>query len=234
MRRAFRHTYQGCLTREIRNSNSEHPDTSEDDSMTGPPRSYTGRRDLIAQKLEPYFQISAMAPKNTRPTSEAAEELWDNSLWCSWGDRETGYTRTVTVSIYQVADGEREASGILDMMQEECPPGLDLRTPNREAYEITGERPGEYVFILNYLGHVRAVVDNCVIHIMPMGTGIELSELADVALDIGRTVGCSAYDNDFTPPDFPKEWRDQPVGWCAEGAPPYIAGLSDPKHPTAT
>ncbi|AVO64284.1 hypothetical protein CBG40_21550 [Mycobacterium tuberculosis] len=58
--------------------------------MTGPPRSYTGRRDLIAEKLEPYFQISAMLPKNTRPTSETAEEFWDNSLWCSWGDRETG------------------------------------------------------------------------------------------------------------------------------------------------
>lgn len=102
--------------------------------MTGPPRSYTGRRDLIAEKLEPYFQISAMLPKNTRPTSETAEEFWDNSLWCSWGDRETGYTRTVTVSICQVADGEREAEGVRDMMRLECPAGLDLRTPNPEAY----------------------------------------------------------------------------------------------------
>jgi hypothetical protein len=53
--------------------------------MAEPPQSYTGRRDLIAEKLEPYFQISATLPKNTRPTSEIAEELWDNSLWCSLG-----------------------------------------------------------------------------------------------------------------------------------------------------
>lgn len=104
--------------------------------MTGPPRSYTGRRDLIAEKLEPYFQISAMLPKNTRPTSETAEEFWDNSLWCSWGDRETGYTRTVTVSICQVADGEREAEGVRDMMRLECPAGLDFFFKQKTAYEM--------------------------------------------------------------------------------------------------
>ncbi len=197
--------------------------------MTGPPRSYTGRRDLIAEKLEPYFQISAMLPKNTRPTSETAEEFWDNSLWCSWGDRETGYTRTVTVSICQVADGEREAEGVRDMMRLECPAGLDLRTPNPEAYEITGQRPGEFVFVLGYLGHVRTIVGNCYIEIMPMGTRVELSKLADVALDIGRSVGCSAYENDFTLPDIPTQWRNQPLGWYTQGLAPYLPGLSDPK-----
>lgn len=198
--------------------------------MAEAPQSYTARRDLIAEKLEPYFQISAMLPKNTRPTSEAAEEFWDNSLWCSWGDRETGYTRSVTVSIYQAADGEREAEGVRYMMREECPSGLDLRTPNPEAYEISGPRPGEYVFVLNYLPRLTAIVGRCVTDIMPMGTGIDLSTLADVALDIGRTVGCSAYQNDFTLPDVPEEWRNQPVGWYTEGFPPYIPGLSDPKQ----
>ncbi|ORA85169.1 hypothetical protein BST29_03010 [Mycobacterium malmoense] len=192
--------------------------------MTEPPRSYTGRRDLIAEKLEPYFQISDMLPSNVRPSSEAAEKFWDNSLWCSWGDRETGYTRSVTVAIYQVADGERRANEIRTMMREECPSGLDLQSPNPEAYEVTGQRAGEYVFVLNYLGHVRAVVGRCVVEIMPMGTGIDLSKLADVALDIGRTVGCSAYQNDFTLPDVPEEWRNQPVGWSTEGFPPYIPG----------
>ena len=193
--------------------------------MTQPSRSYTGRRDLIAEKLEPYFQISAMLPKNMRPTSEAAEKFWDNSLWCSWGDRETGYTRTVTVSIYQVPDGEERAEDVRDMMREECPAGLDLRTPNPEAYEIAGERPGECIFVLNYLPRVTAIVGNCVTDIMPRGTGIELSKLADVALDIGRSVGCSAYQNDFRLPEFPEEWGNQPVGWSTEGFPPYIPGL---------
>lgn len=120
---------------------------------------------------------------------------------------------------------------------EECPSGLDLRSPNPEAYEITGQREGEYVFVLNYLGHVRAVVGQCVVEIMPMAIGrestsevIDLSKLADVALDIGRTVGCSAYQNDFTLPHVPEEWRNQPVGWYTEGLPPYIPGLSDPKE----
>lgn len=193
------------------------------------PRSYTGRRDLIAEKLEPYFQISTMLPKNTRPTSEAAEKFWDNSLLCSWADRETGNTRTVTVSIYRAADGERRADEIRGMMREECPPGLDPRTPNPDAYEIAGPRPGECVFVLGYLGHVRAVVGDCVVEIMPLGTGIDLSSLADVALDIGRTVGCSAYQNDFTLPDVPEAWRNQPRGWSTEGVPPYLPGPVEPE-----
>ncbi|WP_196109285.1 hypothetical protein [Mycobacterium tuberculosis] len=53
---------------------------------------------------------------------------------------------------------------------------------------------------------MRAIVGDCVIHIMPMGTGVELSKLADLALDIGRSVGCSAYENDFTLPDIPTQW----------------------------
>jgi hypothetical protein len=55
------------------------------------------------------------------------------------------------VSIYQAGDGGREADGVRDMMREECPPGLDFRSRNPEAYEISGQRPGEYVFVLNYL-----------------------------------------------------------------------------------
>jgi hypothetical protein len=184
-----------------------------------PPRTYTGRRDLIAEKLEPYFHISNMLPSNMRPTSESVEKFWDNSLLCSWADRETGRTRSLTISIYRAAEGEQRAREIRDMMRQECPPAVDLHTPNPEAYEISGPQPGEYVFILHYLGHVRAVVGNCVVHIMPMGTGIELSELADPALDIGRTVGCSPYENDFTLPEFPDQWRDQSVGWRAEDGP---------------
>ncbi|OBB95175.1 hypothetical protein A5782_08245 [Mycobacterium sp. 852002-40037_SCH5390672] len=181
------------------------------------PPTYTGRRDLIAEKLEPYLQISDMLPSTMRPTSESVEKFWDNSLLCSWADRATGRTRSLTVSVYQAADGEQRAHEIREMMRQECPPGLDLHAPNPEAYEIAGPRPGEYVFILSYLGHVRAVVGNCVVHIMPMGTGIELSELTDPALDIGRTVGCSPYENDFTLPEFPEEWRNQSVGWRVEG-----------------
>jgi hypothetical protein len=197
--------------------------------VTEPPQSYTGRRDLVAEKLEPYLRVSAMVPTNTRPTSETDEEFWDNSLWCSWGDRETGFTKNVTVSICQVPDGERRADGVREMMREECPPDLDLQTPNPEAYGLTGEQPDEYVFVLGYLTRVTAIVGNCFVHIMPSGTGIELSDLADVALDIGRTVGCSTYQNDFMLSDIPEEWHNQPVGWYTEGLPPYIPGPFDPE-----
>lgn len=61
-----------------------------------------------------------MLPTNSRPTSETPEEFWDNWLWCSWADRETGYQRSVTVSIYQATDGEREVDGVRDMMRDEC------------------------------------------------------------------------------------------------------------------
>jgi hypothetical protein len=179
----------------------------------GPPRTYPGRRELIAEKLEPYFQISDMLPSNMRPTSETVEKFWNDSLLCSWADRETGHTRNLTVSIYHAADGEHRAGEFREMVRQECSPELDLHTPNPDAYEIAGPEPGEYAFVLSYLGDVRAVVGNRVVHIMPMGTGIELSELTDPALDIGRTVGCSPYENDFTLPEFPEGWRNQSVGW---------------------
>ncbi|OBG30042.1 hypothetical protein A5673_04115 [Mycobacterium sp. E3198] len=76
---------------------------------------------------------------------------------------------------------------------------------------------------------MRAVVGDCVVEIMPLGTGIDLSSLADVALDIGRTVGCSAYQNDFTLPDVPEAWRNQPRGWSTEGVPPYLPGPVEPE-----
>lgn len=195
--------------------------------MSEPPRSYTERRDLIAQKLEPYLRVSTMLPKNSRPTSPAAEKFWDNSLWCVWGDRDTGNARTVAVSVYQAGDGEREAEGVRDMIREECRPGVDLQARNAEAYELIGQRPGEYAFVLEYLGRVTAVVDHCVVTIWQSDNGVELSQLADVALDIGRTVGCSAYENDFTLPEIPEAWCNQPVGWSTEGFPPYIPGPKD-------
>ncbi len=84
---------------------------------------------------------------------------------------------------------------------------------------------------LNYLGQVRAIVGDCVIHIMPMGTGVELSKLADLALDIGRSVGCSAYENDFTLPDIPTQWRNQPLGWYTQGLAPTCRGCRTRKTP---
>ncbi len=35
--------------------------------MTETPRTYSERRDLIAEKLEPYFHVSALVPTNHEP-----------------------------------------------------------------------------------------------------------------------------------------------------------------------
>jgi hypothetical protein len=93
-----------------------------------------------------------MVPKNTSPTSETAEEFWNNSLWCTWVDRKTaGFIRSVAVSIYQAADGEQRAEELRSLMNDECAQDLDLQTPNPEAYEIPNQRPGEHVFVLTYV-----------------------------------------------------------------------------------
>jgi len=168
--------------------------------MTETPRSYTERRDLIARKLEPYFHVSRMVPTNTEASFEEPAGSWGNSLVCRWGDAETLTTRTLSVCVYQVADGEREAASVREMMLDEAPPSPDRPPPDADAYEIAGQDPGEYVFVLNYLGRLTAIVGDCAIDIAPNPSTGALGEIADAALDIARTVGCSAYVDDFQPP----------------------------------
>ncbi len=85
------------------------------------------------------------------------------------------------------------------------------------------------MFVLGYLGHVRAIVGNSYRDLADGHTRVELSKLADVALDIGRSAGCSAYENDFTLPDIPTQWRNQPLAGTRVKAPAPLpaVGLSD-------
>ena len=176
--------------------------------MTQMPRSYTERRNLIAQKLEPYFHISNLLPTNLAPAFEPAPGLRPNSLMCSWGDPATGDNK-LFVYISQVADGERKANSIREMMMNEAPPDPGQPPEEADAYEIPGQRQGEYVFALNYLGRLTAFVGDCWV---------------DIALDIGRTVGCSSYVNDFQPPAVETQ-HDPPVWTTAEGL------IYDPRTP---
>jgi hypothetical protein len=66
--------------------------------MTEMPRSYTERRNLIAQKLEPYFHISNLHPTNLAPAFEPAPGLRPNSLMCRWGDPATGDNKLLSTS----------------------------------------------------------------------------------------------------------------------------------------
>jgi hypothetical protein len=189
--------------------------------MTQTPRSYSGRRDLIAQKLEPHFGVSSLVPTNSEPAFEP--DLFENSLRCTWGDPATGENK-LFVYIRRVADGEAEARSIREMMLEESPPAPDKSPPDADAYEISDQLPGDYVFVLNYLGRLTVLVGNCLIDISPVPPKSPVSQIAEAALDIGRTVGCSAYVNDFEPPTFGTP-HDPPVWTTADGL------IYDPRTP---
>ncbi|MGA5544495.1 hypothetical protein ACPCIR_21780 [Mycobacterium sp. NPDC051198] len=164
--------------------------------MNEAPQRYSERRALIAQKLEPLFTVSSLTPTNTSATFEP--EIFDNSLMCSWADPQTLTTRTLFVYVHRVPDGSAKAADVRQMIEDETLPTDEGQPP--EAYEIHGQRAGEHVFVLNYLGRLTAIANDCVVSIMPSGFSIPLADTANAALDIARTVGCSAYLNDFQPP----------------------------------
>jgi hypothetical protein len=191
--------------------------------MTEMPRTYTERRDLIAKKLEPHFHISDLVPTNLEPSFEPAPGMRPNSLVCSWGDPATGDNK-LFVYISQVADGERKADSIREMMMNEAPSAAGQAPNDTDAYEVPGQRPGEHVFVLNYLGRLMVLVGDCWIDIAPVSVSFPLSDIAEVALDIGRSVGCSAYVNDFEPPVF--DTTHEPPRWTtADGL------IYDPRTP---
>jgi len=168
--------------------------------VTQPPRGYTERCDLIAEKLEPYLHVSALTRTNTEPAFDTASRLFTNSLKCSWADPETLTSRTLSVYVDEAPDGEKEAEGIHSMMADEAPREWDRSGLDAAAYEVDLSAPGAYAFVLNYLGSLTVIVGNCRVEIMPTPVTIPLAELEDAALDIVRTVGCSAYVDDFQPP----------------------------------
>lgn len=166
--------------------------------MTEAPRTYSARRQLIAEKLDPYFHVRSMTVTNTASAFEPG--MYPNSLVCSWADPETLSSRTLSVFIDSVPDGAAKAADIRDMIQEET-----LVTPGElpehaEAYELALQNAEEFAFVLNYLGRLTAISGNCVVQIMPWPITAPLGDVADVALDIARTVGCSPYVDDFEPP----------------------------------
>jgi hypothetical protein len=192
--------------------------------MTDATPSYQQRRQAIAAILDPYLAVASMVPTNTTSTFEPG--MFRNSLWCSWADDEAGASRTVSVSIHQVEDGEAEAARVREMMAAEAHSSGDPST-DADAYEISGQRSGEYVFVLDYLGDVTAIAGNCITHVMPSAPTVSLGDLAAPALQIARTVGCSPYVDDAVPPVF--ERRDPSTRWStADGM------IYDPRTPPRT
>ena len=72
-----------------------------------------------------------------------------------------------------------------------------------------------------------AVVGGCEVSIYSDVGGVDLADLTEAAVQIGRLVGCSAYRNDFVAAELP-ELRSRLRGWLTPGFPPYIPpGLDD-------
>jgi hypothetical protein len=82
-------------------------------------------------------------------------------------------------------------------------------------------RDGEYGFAFTVLGRATAVVGTCEVSIYTDVDGVDLADLTDAAAQIGCSVGCSAYRDDFVAPELP-ELRSRLRGWLTPGIPSYI------------
>ena len=95
-----------------------------------PTRLLPGRRDVIARLLEPYFHVSTLVQSNPAPSFEPAPGLRPNLLMGSWADPATGENKLIVV-ISQVADGERKAAELREMVMEEAPEDPSKATRTR-------------------------------------------------------------------------------------------------------
>ncbi len=84
------------------------------------------------------------------------------------------------------------------------------------ATERPTGRDGEFVFVVTVLGRVTAVVGGCEVSVYTDQDGVYLGDLTDAALQIGRSVGCSAYRTDFVAAELP-ELRSLLRGWITPG-----------------
>ena len=174
-------------------------------------------QDVIARLLDPYFHVSTLVPSNPAPSFEPAPGLRPNSLMCSWADPATGENKLIVV-ISQVADGERKAAELREMVMEEAP-----EDPSKaDAYEIACQRPGEYVFVLSYVGRMTVLAGHSWIDVFPISVSVPAGDVAEKALEIGRMVGGSAYVDDFQPPaaQAPHGWS----GWTTADGLTYDSG----------
>ncbi|MDX1886764.1 hypothetical protein [Mycolicibacterium sp. 120270] len=179
--------------------------------MTSELTTYTQRRAAIAAILESRVRVSEMADTtggNTNPLE------YDNGLHCSWGDPELG-TIWISVSVKALADVAEAVARHREHVGEYALRGEDTYDPST-AREEPSDRDGEYIFVFGYVDSVRVVVGSCEVNIGTSVIDVALADLVQPALEIGRTVGCSPYEDDYVPPEIPEKWRS----WTW-GSPPF-------------
>ncbi|MDT5182170.1 MAG: hypothetical protein QOJ20_477 [Mycobacterium sp.] len=181
--------------------------------MTNDLRTYTGRLARITEILEPCLHVSeyVLATPENNPLDRP------NGLACRWFDRRTAQP-TVSVFIDELEDVDRSLASLRDDVagNGDIEPG--------SVTEVAGSGHGEYVFLRHYVNAVTAIVGSCRIAVHPPDGYDDLARLVEPALEIGRTVGCSAYRNDFVPPPLPEEWpkANWGIGSRSPGFPPGV------------
>lgn len=179
---------------------------------------YSKRVAAIAEILSEVIDVSRYAVNTYSSKPEGLEMV--NGLWCSWGEPEHGLPR-VAVSIEAVEDVDDQVRICRDHVAAYPERGETHYDPS-SASEVATDRPGEYVFLFNYVEDVTALVGQCKVTIMPALQQIkdadhryqdlELADFVNAAVEIGRRVGCSPYEDDFVRPEFPEKWNR---GWTA-------------------
>jgi hypothetical protein len=180
---------------------------------------YTQRRSAIATILEPYVQVSQMANTtgNTNPLDD------ENGLACKWGDPETGMT-WISVYIKSLDDVAAAVAGHRYHVGDYALRSEDSYDP-ATAREEPSDRDGEYIFVFKYVDSLRVIVGNCEVYIGNDTRQVDVAELVQPALEIGRSVGCSPYENDYVQPEIPEKWRGRT--WVAPPFPPFRPPTSE-------
>jgi hypothetical protein len=170
-------------------------------------RMYSERAARIASILGRVIDLTKYADI----TSDSNPIPVANGLSCSWGDPETGMPQ-LSVQIRAIDDMHSEIRSFRD--------DIARHSLNRDglydatlASEVPTGRPDEHVFLFESLRDLRVIVGTCDVGILVYAEEVSLRDLVDAALEIGRTVGCSAYEDDFVRPEFPEKWTR--TSWTA-------------------
>jgi hypothetical protein len=174
--------------------------------MTGELSTYSQRVSKIVSILGRVVDLSKYAVTTRDPNPIPVT----NGLHCSWGDPETGLPR-LSVNIRAVDDMRDEVRSFRDDIAQHSLDHDGEYDPAR-ACEVPTGSPNEHVFLFNYLRDLRALVGCCDVGILVCSDDVTLRDLVDAALEIGRTVGCSPYVDDFVGQEFPEKWSHR---WTA-------------------
>ncbi|MCG5432779.1 hypothetical protein LV457_10820, partial [Mycobacterium sp. MYCO198283] len=75
-------------------------------------------------------------------------------------------------------------------------------TPAGHSCTLDYEEP-----VFGCFAEVKVLVDHCRVDFAVVDREFPLATLIEPAIEIGRTIGCSPYEDDFVRPEYPERWR---------------------------